>query len=62
MGGPEFVAEGARTVFANGRPIARIGHSTTCDGTLVGGRQTVLETDETSAEHRLPINQVFLYG
>ena len=54
-GGPEFVAEGARTVFANGRPIARIGHSTTCDGTLVGGRQTVLETDETSAEHRLPI-------
>ena len=26
-GGPQFVAEGARTVFANGRPIARIGHS-----------------------------------
>ncbi|MBN6065332.1 PAAR domain-containing protein, partial [Aggregatibacter actinomycetemcomitans] len=54
-GGEQFVAEGARTVFANGRPIARIGHSTTCDGTVVGGRETVLETDETSADIRLPI-------
>ncbi|WP_443091471.1 PAAR domain-containing protein [Basfia succiniciproducens] len=54
-GGEQFMAEGAETVFANGLPISRIGHSTTCDGTLVGGRQTVLETEATSSAYRLPI-------
>ncbi|MDU8925661.1 PAAR domain-containing protein, partial [Pasteurellaceae bacterium LIM206] len=53
--GEQFVAEGAETVFANGLPISRIGHSTTCDGSLVGGRETVLETEATSSAYRLPI-------
>ena len=53
--GPHYVAEGAKTVFANGFPIARIGHQTTCDGNVDGGCKTIVETEETSEEYRLPI-------
>lgn len=41
------IAEGAKTVFANGRNIARVGHKTACDGNINAGCKTIVETIET---------------
>ncbi|MFO1165825.1 MAG: RHS repeat-associated core domain-containing protein [Paracoccus sp. (in: a-proteobacteria)] len=49
------VAEGAETVFANDLPIARIGHKTTCDGTINDGVPDIAIDIDTSA-HSLPID------
>ena len=43
------VAEGAETVFANNLPIARIGHKTTCDGTINDGLKDIAIDIDTSA-------------
>lgn len=43
------VAEGAETVFANNWPIARIGHKTTCDGTINDGVPSIAIDIDTSA-------------
>ncbi|WP_289896337.1 RHS repeat-associated core domain-containing protein [Paracoccus sp. TOH] len=43
------VAEGAETVFANNWPIARIGHKTTCDGTINDGVPNIAIDIDTSA-------------
>lgn len=42
------VAEGAETVFANNLPIARIGHKTTCDGTINDGVPDIAIDIDTS--------------
>ncbi|MDO5642384.1 MAG: RHS repeat-associated core domain-containing protein [Paracoccus sp. (in: a-proteobacteria)] len=49
------VAEGSETVYANGFPIARKGHKTTCDGTIQTGRTTV-KLDITTSADRLDID------
>ena len=51
-----LVAEGAETVFANGWPIARIGHKTTCDGTINDGVPTIAIDMDTHAEMALGID------
>lgn len=43
------LAEGAETVFANNLPIARIGHKTTCDGTINDGVPDIAVDIDTSA-------------
>lgn len=43
------VAEGAERVFANNWPIARIGHKTTCDGTINDGVASIAIDIDTSA-------------
>lgn len=48
-GGPQFVAQGAETVFANGLPIARIGHETTCGGKINDGVPSIAIDLDTSA-------------
>ncbi|WP_145502189.1 glycohydrolase toxin TNT-related protein [Yersinia similis] len=47
-GVPQVIAEGAKTVYANGKQIARLGHSTTCDANINSGAATVAETQETA--------------
>ena len=42
------VAQGAETVFANNWPIARIGHKTTCDGTINDGIPDIAIDIDTS--------------
>lgn len=54
-GGPQKLAEGAETVFANNQPIVRIGHRTTCDGKVNAGRTSIAITLATGA-NRLDIN------
>ncbi len=39
--GPQAIAEGCETVFANNRAIARIGHKTTCNGTINAGCKSI---------------------
>ncbi|MBK4217701.1 PAAR/RHS domain-containing protein [Paracoccus caeni] len=51
-----FVAEGAETVFANNLPIARIGHKTTCNGTINDGLTNIAIDIDTSAI-ALPIDR-----
>ncbi len=48
-GGPQHVAEGAETVFANGWPIARVGHCSTCNGKINAGKETIGIDLKTSA-------------
>ncbi len=48
-GGPQHVAEGAETVFANGWPIARVGHRSTCNGKINAGKETIGIDLKTSA-------------
>jgi len=45
---PPVIAEGAKTVFVNGRNLARIGHRTTCDANINEGCSTIVTTLETS--------------
>ena len=46
--GPMLIAEGAKTVFANDRNIARTGHRTTCDANINDGTSTIVQTVETA--------------
>ncbi|MFP7675599.1 RHS repeat-associated core domain-containing protein [Marivita sp. S0852] len=47
--GEQAVAEGCETVFANNRPIARIGHKSTCDGVINDGCATIAIDIDTGA-------------
>lgn len=47
-GPPPVIAEGAKTVYANGLQIARLGHRTTCDANINSAATTIVETQETA--------------
>ncbi|WP_374189812.1 DUF6531 domain-containing protein [Erwinia sorbitola] len=44
-----MIAEGAETVFANGMPVARLGHRTSCDARINSGSGNIAETQQTGA-------------
>lgn len=48
--GVQKVAQGNMTVFANGLAIARIGHKTTCDGTINDGCKTIAIDIDTNPQ------------
>jgi RHS repeat-associated protein len=52
--GAQMLAEGCKTVAANGRPIVRLGHRTTCDANVNEHVKTIFVTKETAVV--LPIS------